>query len=113
MTETTIASIMPADKNVVQGQAFQTARNAALENADSVVASSDQVKAEKARDEEPKVEGVSKNPIRDVELRFVRDDKTNQLTVYVVDKTSKNVLRSIPPEDIGKLEAGDLLELTA
>lgn len=113
MAENLIVSIMPADKNVEQSQAAQITKNAAIENSDKVVANTDQIKAEKANNEIPKVDGISKNPLRDVELKFVRDDDSNQMTVYVVDKTTKNVLRSIPPEDIGKLNAGDLLELTA
>jgi uncharacterized FlaG/YvyC family protein len=113
MSENTIASIMPADKNVEQSQAALIAKNATMENSDKVVANSDQIKVEKANNEQPKVEGISKNPFRDVELKFVRDDNSNQMTVYVVDRTTKSVLRSIPPEDIGKLNVGDLLEITA
>ena len=47
-----------------------------------------------------------------VTIRFRVDSQTNQVTVFVVDRVSKRVLRSIPPEEVGKLLAGDLIELT-
>ena len=49
----------------------------------------------------------------DVSLHFKVDDKTNDVTVFVVDKASKKVLRSIPASELAKLGAGDLLKLTA
>ncbi len=48
----------------------------------------------------------------DVAVRFRVDRQTNNVTVFIVDRVSKRVLRSIPPEEVGKLQAGDLLELT-
>ena len=48
-----------------------------------------------------------------VVVRFRVDHQTNDVTVFIVDRASKRVLRSIPPEEVGKLQAGDLLELTA
>ena len=48
-----------------------------------------------------------------VTIHFKVDEKTNALTVFVVDRKSKRVLRSIPPGELGKLQAGDLLKLTA
>ena len=48
-----------------------------------------------------------------VVVRFRVDRQTNNVTVFIVDRASKRVLRSIPPEEVGKLQAGDLLELTA
>ena len=49
----------------------------------------------------------------DVELKFVHDQATNKMMIFVVDKTSKDVLRSIPPEEVEKLSVGDLLEIAA
>lgn len=46
-------------------------------------------------------------------LKFRIDDETNEVTVYVIDRTSKQVLRTIPPEEIRNLKAGDLVELFA
>jgi hypothetical protein len=48
----------------------------------------------------------------DVAVRFRVDRQTNDVTVFIVDRVSKRVLRSIPPEEVGKLQAGDLFELT-
>lgn len=46
-------------------------------------------------------------------LRFMVDSKTNDITVYVVDRASHRVMRSIPPSDVNNLKAGDLLKLLA
>ena len=48
-----------------------------------------------------------------VSIHFRLDDKTNELTVFVVDRKTKRVLRSIPASELQKLRAGDLLKLTA
>ena len=48
-----------------------------------------------------------------VSIHFKLDDKTNDLTVIVVDQKSKRVLRTIPASELHKLQAGDLLKLTA
>lgn len=44
-------------------------------------------------------------------LRFVVDEKSNDITVYVVDRASRRVMRSIPPNEVNNLKAGDLLKL--
>jgi hypothetical protein len=48
-----------------------------------------------------------------VSLQFRIDEKTKDVTVFVVDRNSKRVLRSIPASELAKLQAGDLLKLTA
>lgn len=48
-----------------------------------------------------------------VSIHFRLDDQTNDLTVFVVDRKTKRVLRSIPASELHKLQAGDLLKLTA
>jgi hypothetical protein len=48
-----------------------------------------------------------------VSLQFRVDDKTKEVTVFVVDRKSKKVLRSIPASELAKLQAGDLLKMTA
>jgi uncharacterized FlaG/YvyC family protein len=48
-----------------------------------------------------------------VSIHFRLDDQTNELTVFVVDRKTKRVLRSIPANELHKLQAGDLLKLTA
>jgi uncharacterized FlaG/YvyC family protein len=41
------------------------------------------------------------------------NEETKQVTVYVVDRESKRVIRSIPPDELNNLQAGDLVELLA
>ena len=49
----------------------------------------------------------------DITIHFRVDEDTKDLTVFVVDRQSKRVLRSIPADELDKLSAGDLLKLTA
>ncbi len=49
----------------------------------------------------------------DVILKFKVNEGTRSITLYVIDRESKRVLRSIPPEEMNKLQAGDILELLA
>jgi uncharacterized FlaG/YvyC family protein len=51
--------------------------------------------------------------MKDVFLRFQVKEDTHDVTVYVVDRTSKRVVRTIPPEELNNLNSGDLLELLA
>lgn len=48
-----------------------------------------------------------------VSIHFRLDDNTHELTVFVVDRKTKRVIRSIPASELHKLQAGDLLQLTA
>jgi len=47
-----------------------------------------------------------------VALQFRVDAKTKDVTVFVVDRSSKKVLRSIPASELAKLSSGDLVSLT-
>jgi uncharacterized FlaG/YvyC family protein len=51
--------------------------------------------------------------LSNVSIHFQVDDETQQLTVFLVDKASRRVIRSIPASELNKLQAGDLLKLTA
>ena len=51
--------------------------------------------------------------LQNVRLHFRVDPKTHEVTVLMVDKASRKVIRSIPPEELGKLQDGDLVELFA
>ena len=62
--------------------------------------------------EEPKRQPILSN-LSDVRLKFQVDPETNDVTVLVLDKASKKVIRTIPAEDIKKLNEGDLFGLTA
>lgn len=48
-----------------------------------------------------------------ISIHFRLDDKTHDLTVFVVDRKTKRVIRSIPASELHKLQVGDLLKLTA
>ncbi len=48
-----------------------------------------------------------------VSIHFRVNDDTNELTVFVVDRENKKVLRTIPASEFSKLNAGDILQLTA
>lgn len=42
-------------------------------------------------------------------LQFRMDDKTNEVTIMIVDKATDKVIRTIPPEAIKDLPTGELL----
>ncbi len=66
----------------------------------------------KVRENEPvRVASVSNGS--NVSIHFQIDEKTRDVTVFVVDRQSKQVLRTIPASELQKLQAGDLLKLTA
>jgi len=56
---------------------------------------------------------VSQSSMADVFLKFRVDEKTRDVTVYVVDRASKQVVRTIPPKEMKNLKAGDLVSLLA
>jgi uncharacterized FlaG/YvyC family protein len=46
-----------------------------------------------------------------VSVHFRVNDETNELTVFIVDRDSKKVLRSIPVSEFYKMSAGDVLQM--
>ena len=48
-----------------------------------------------------------------VSVHFRVDDDTHELTVFVVDRENKKIVRTIPASEFSKLNAGDILQLTA
>ena len=58
-----------------------------------------------------KKNNVSGASMRDTQLRFKVDPKTNELTVFLVDKGSKKVIRTIPPDELNNVRDGEFLEL--
>lgn len=69
----------------------------------------------KAKDKSAETDRSSSNAeaLDNVRLHFRVDPKTHEVTVLMVDKASHRVIRSIPPEELNKLEEGDLVELFA
>lgn len=50
--------------------------------------------------------------LANVSIHFRVNDETNDVTVFLVDRQSRKVLRSIPASELQKLQIGDLLKLT-
>jgi uncharacterized FlaG/YvyC family protein len=46
-------------------------------------------------------------------LKFQVDQKTNDVTILILDRDSRKVVRTIPPEDMNKMAPGELLQLFA
>lgn len=65
---------------------------------------------QKAKDSKP--EKVA-SALADVSLKFQIDAKTNDVTIFILDKVSRQVVRTIPPDDMKKMGPGELLELFA
>lgn len=62
---------------------------------------------------EPNSEAAVVNPLADFTLEFQVDETTNDVTVYILDRNSREVVRTIPPEKLSNLNPGDLLQLFA
>ena len=75
----------------------------------AVEEASTQNNAPKQAESFPEQIGNSSN----ISVHFRVNDDTNELTVFVVDRENKKVLRTIPSSEFSKLNAGDILELTA
>lgn len=67
-------------------------------------------KVEEKKAEAPKHTAVLTG---DVSLRFLVDDDTHAITILVVDRTSQKVIRSIPPEEMGSFQDGNLFDYFA
>ncbi|MEN6300578.1 MAG: flagellar protein FlaG [Anaerolineaceae bacterium] len=53
------------------------------------------------------------NNLVDFSFEFKVDKATNDITVYILDRASHEVVRTIPPEELMNLNPGDLLQLFA
>lgn len=47
----------------------------------------------------------------EIALRFHVDPQTHEVTVFVLDKTHRHVIRTIPPEEMARLRAGEIIDL--
>jgi uncharacterized FlaG/YvyC family protein len=54
---------------------------------------------------------ASSNKSKEVSLKFRIDAKTNDVTILVLDRANQKVVRTIPPEELSKLDPGELLEM--
>lgn len=55
----------------------------------------------------------SSNSLENISIHFRVDEATNDITIFLVDRKSHKVLRSIPADELQKMQIGDLLKLTA
>jgi hypothetical protein len=67
-------------------------------------------KSETAPQSEPKAPTGS-GGFSDVRLKFQVDEKTNEVTCMVIDRSSHRVIRTIPPDELKNLREGDLVQL--
>ena len=49
----------------------------------------------------------------DINLRFRIDQKTQDVTVFLLNQHTREVIRTIPPSELAKLKPGDLVNLFA
>lgn len=105
MNETTIkpiSSIQPPDNSAALARTLQ---------AQSEIAA--QARPPEKIESQPKAAtSNTANSLANVSIHFRVDDKTNDVTVFLVDRKSRKVLRSIPANELQKLQIGDLLKLT-
>ncbi len=74
-----------------------------------VEVASEQDKPAKKLDTETEQVGSSTN----VSVHFRVNNETNELTVFVIDRSSHRVLRSIPISELQKMPSGELVKLAA
>ena len=49
----------------------------------------------------------------DISLRFRVDPNTNDVTIFILNRSSRQVVRTIPPEEMASLSPGEILQLFA
>lgn len=52
-----------------------------------------------------------RNPHSDIHLQFLVDNETKEVTVLILDRASRRVIRTIPPTELNNLKEGDLVSL--
>lgn len=64
---------------------------------------------------EQKTSGSGTSPVLngDVRLKFIVDAKTNDVTVLVLDKASRQIIRTIPTDELKNLTRGELVTVFA
>jgi uncharacterized FlaG/YvyC family protein len=60
-----------------------------------------------------KAETRSSQPLGDVSLKFEIDRKTHDVTILILDRSTRQVVRTIPPDEMSKMDPGELLQLFA
>ena len=78
-----------------------------------VETASEQDKSPKKAESETEQANSSSNVSTNVSVHFRVNNETNELTVFVIDRSSHRVLRSIPISELQKMPAGELVKLAA
>ena len=53
------------------------------------------------------------NPMTDLSLKFQVDAETRDVTILLLDRATRKVVRTIPPDEMQKIDPGELLSLFA
>lgn len=109
MAENSVTPISSIDSDVNVNRAMQVAQHQAEVEAAKQAEEVQEVKP--ASEQKPAPAPVK--AVSDIQLKFQVNEETKQVTVYVVDRSTKTVIRSIPPDELNNLQAGDLVELLA
>lgn len=114
MGENVIQAVGQSDSETRAAVMFQLFQNQLYKSTNAAPATQSE-KAEKPAAPDKTEEKQSLLPVTNADtfLRFMVDKKTNDITVYIVDRASNRVMRSIPPNEVNNLKAGDLLKLLA
>ncbi|MFN8383468.1 MAG: flagellar protein FlaG [Anaerolineales bacterium] len=102
---TPISSIQQTDGNSLSKAQVSTEVEAAIQSRLSTS------RKEKTQSDE-KIASDETGSLVNVSIHFRVDDETDDITVFLVDRKSRKVLRSIPASELQKLQIGDLLKLT-
>ena len=82
----------------------------AVQNQDKNLALQD--KSQRSQPSETERQTPAQN-LSSVSVQFRVDENTKEVTIFVIDRESKKVLRSIPSSELDKMQVGDLFKLTA
>jgi uncharacterized FlaG/YvyC family protein len=101
------------------GSTQQVENSAATQLTTAQLETLNQARLTASRTATPQAEAKAKpevkisNSLENISIHFRVDEETNNVTIFLVDRKSHKVLRSIPAAELQKMQIGDLLKLTA
>ena len=118
MSDQLISQVSGAQVDAVRAAENQAAAVAAEEMVTEAVESGQAVRrveeekeTESQRETRAEAKPREAPGVVDIHLRFQLGESTSDLTVFVLDRASKKVLRTIPPEELVRMNVGQLIEL--
>ncbi|MEA4910324.1 MAG: flagellar protein FlaG [Chloroflexi bacterium] len=109
MSSTELSKINLSDKqSLTSYSAGNVYSQDASTRADAAGAASEDAQQATAAKSTP-AKGLAQNP--DIRLKFMVDSDSNEITVLILDRASKQILRTIPPSELNNFKEGDLLTL--